>query len=500
MNETLPPLTSFMGNAPQAGAQPLPASGGSSALPPLSSFIAQPAAPTSLAPDPNSVTDSNGNELNPLDTSLGSIAAKSMIDMTNQWKGYYNDAKQNISDAWEGKFNALSGIHVGGDIAGTILAPFGAALNILTGGQGQKAIQGAADHITNNPASVQSLNKINDFFDANPDVKQFFSQDLPNLVNAGLLGGGGEEITPDMADSAAAAPGAITDAASTVKNAITPLKDNDLQTIADTISPKLTAKQIQLAQAQGRILTGESGGLLTSGTPDQILTGDKVADSAFTIKEQIPDAASMKPADLYTALKGRTTDMAQELEPTMQSVQISPEDIDSMKTDLESLQDEQMKNADATEEANVAKRQKQFYERVNAITPDSTLDDLWKERISYDDSVPSNVKNANFQSSDKLQTLKEEWLQNRAILNKVITDSSNGLGEGVAQQFKDMSNMYDAQKNLLTTAKDNLELKAPPSKVIQWMKDHPYITGGIIGGAATATGIPGAALKAISGL
>jgi hypothetical protein len=306
--------------------------------------------------------------------------------------------------------------------------------------------------------------------------------------------------TQVVKDAAGNIVSGVSDAASSAKGLVTGQAKNDLQTIADTISPKLTAKEIKLAESQGRIVTGNQPTLLRGGTPDQILTSDKVTESAFTINKEIPNAAQMSQPDLYTALKARTTDMAQQLEPEMRAVTLKPETIDSMKEDVSALQKSQLENADATEEANVAKRQKQFNARLAKITPQSTLDDVWKERIALDDATPANVKNANSLSDSRLQTKKEEWLQNRSILNNIINDSGSGLGKTSQQAFKDMSNMYDARTNLLSKAKENLDLAGQPSKVIQWMKAHPYITGGIVTGAASATGVPKALLRMATGL
>ena len=107
---------------------------------------------------------------------------------------------------------------------------------------------------------------------------------------------------------------------------------------------------------------------------------------------------------------------------------------------------------------------------------------LWDERISYDRSIPENVKNANELSPISLQNKKEIWLQNREILNKAINDNINGLGGTSEQAFKDMNDMYNAQKNLQTTVK--IDTKGIPSLTSQFLKKHPSIkTGAKILGA-----------------
>lgn len=102
------------------------------------------------------------------------------------------------------------------------------------------------------------------------------------------------------------------------------------------------------------------------------------------------------------------------------------------------------------------------------------MNDLWETRISYDDSIPANVKNANSMSPESLQNKKANWLQNRAILNNAINDVQNGMGETSRKAFSDMSNMYDAKQNLLSKAK--LEVEGKPSKVKQFIEKHPTAT------------------------
>ena len=276
---------------------------------------------------------------------------------------------------------------------------------------------------------------------------------------------------------------------------------NDVQTIADTISPPMSAKEIKLAQSQGRIVKGNEPTLLRGGTPDQILSSDNTTNSAFTINKEIPGAAQMAPADLHVALDARTTEMAQTLQPQMAAVRIQPNTLKSNIEDWNTLKQKQIDNADATEEANVRKIQGQFDTRIKPLlNGDATLDDVWKERISYDNSVPANIKNANSFSDSRLQMKKEMWLQNREILNNIINDPKSGLGATSQQAFKDMKAMYDAKVNLLAKAKSNFEATYQPSKVVQWMKDHPYLTAGAVGTAASATGIPGKILKTVTGL
>ncbi len=309
-------------------------------------------------------------------------------------------------------------------------------------------------------------------------------------IAAGLDVGGAGAITEKVASTV------IPKIASTLSKSVV---NTDLRTIADSISPKLTAKELRLAESQGRIIKGKEPTLFKSGTPDKILTSDKVYNATQTIYREIPDAAKMTEPELYTALDARTIDMAEQLKPQMQAVRVQKPAIQKMKTAWKDIKSKQITAADATEEPNVLKLQKQFESRLNKIDSNSTYDDLWQERIALDDSTPTAVKNANSLSDSRLLSKKEIWLQNRAILNNAINDIESGLGETSRKAFADMSNMYNAKTNLLTKA--NATLEARPAKVLQWIKAHPYKSALIGAGISGAVGgTPRAIIRGVTGL
>jgi len=268
----------------------------------------------------------------------------------------------------------------------------------------------------------------------------------------------------------------------------------EIDTIQNLISPKLTSKEVKLAESQGRLIKGKNPTLLKAGTPDEIIPSDKLIKSSQTIQREIPNASKLKEPELYTALEGRTSDMAVKLKPELQKVSIKPETVQKINTDWDSLKKLQMETAPASEEINVLKRQKKF-ESFLKKSGNKNMNDLWETRKSYDSSVPENVKKATINSPESLQIQKEEWLQNRKVLNDAITDLENGLGETARQPFADMTDMYSAKENLLSKAK--VELTVKPSKLKQWIKDNPwkaalagYGTGKIIE-STTGINIPG---------
>ncbi len=248
--------------------------------------------------------------------------------------------------------------------------------------------------------------------------------------------------------------------------------------ISEMISPKMTAKETKLAQTQGRIYDGKDPTLFKAGTEGKVATSDKVADATRTIMKKIPNAAKMSETELYSAVDESIGKTAKELRPQMEATPIKPETVEKITTDWEGLKKAQIENAPATEELNVAKRQAKF-ENFLKKSKSGNQADLWDTRIEYDNSIPENVKKANINSPESLQIQKEEWLQNRDVLNKAITDTTHGMGNASRQAFSDMTSMYEAKGNLLGKAKVN---DAQLSKVNQFLKDNPK-TAKVLGGA-----------------
>ena len=136
-----------------------------------------------------------------------------------------------------------------------------------------------------------------------------------------------------------------------------------------------------------------------------------------------------------------------------------------------------------------------------APTP-KTLADVWDARIGYDNSIPSNVKNATEASAPQLQFQKEMWLQNRAILNGAINDAATGLGQTSQDAFAKMADMYTAQQNILSKAKINVA--GAPGKGLLGHVGNLFRgkSGDAMAGAAGAAGLYAAdkAVKGVTGI
>lgn len=273
--------------------------------------------------------------------------------------------------------------------------------------------------------------------------------------------------------------------------------DKDTLALQEKIAPKPTVKQARLAERQGRLVKGKNETIFNKSTADTILPSDKEISAVKTIQKNIPGAAKMDEPTLYTALEKKTGEIAENLKPEMQKTPIKPETIDKINSDLKTLQKKQLENADVVYKSNgttapdpnVLKRQQRF-ESFLKESGSENMDDIWNTRKNYDASVPDNVKKANINSPESLQAQRQEWLDNRSILNDAINDTKNGLGETSETAFDEMSDMYAARENILSKAKVNTTIK--PSKLNQFFgSGKGKITKKLIGGALTGIGVGG---------
>lgn len=395
----------------------------------------------------------------------------------------------------EGAFGTISGV------ARTALAPATAVLSPVVKATAPVAIPAVVSYLRmNNPVAGDIYDKLA------PEVQQKLapqlqqiSQQHPNataltgdILNTVLLAfGGGEAEAPVKEalgsalskDSLKAIPGELKSVPSGIKNAVmgspeanaTRRAAANAQKISEMISPDATAKEAKLAQAQGRLYSGKSSTLFKAGTADKIATSPKTFNATQTILKKIPGAGKMAPSDLYNAVEENIGETATKLRPQMEATSIKPQTVEKINSDWQTLKKQQIEDVPATEEANVMKRQGKF-ESILKKSSSGHFGDLWDTRISYDNSIPASVKKANINSPESLQIQKEEWLQNRAILNDAINNSASGLGGKSQQAFSEMSDLYEAKNNLL--AKTKLE-GGQPSKVRQLINKYPKTSAGI---------------------
>lgn len=257
--------------------------------------------------------------------------------------------------------------------------------------------------------------------------------------------------------------------------------------ITDMISPKPTVKEARLAQTQGRFVDGKAPTTFRAGTEDTILPSKKTVSAANTVSENIPGASKMSPSTLYSAIDDSITKKAQFLRPQMEATPIKPQTAEKINSEWDDLKQQQLQdapkvygqNGEIKPDANVINRQQKF-ESLLKKSGSGNHADLWDTRVNYDNSIPDNVKKATIISPESLQAQKEEWLQNRAILNDAINDNVSGMGPVSQKAFSDMSDLYEAKNGLLSQTKVS---GAKMSKFNQFLKDNPKVSAAL-GGAS----------------
>lgn len=313
-------------------------------------------------------------------------------------------------------------------------------------------------------------------------------------------------------------------AKTTVKDIVTNRSTNAIKSkllkIEEKISPATTKKEAQIAQKEGRFISGKEPSLLRGGKEDVILPSDKTIRASETILREIPNAPKLSESQLFGELSNKTKTIAQELKPEMEKIPVSDDTLLNANKKWNELKQKQITEVDATDEINVIKRQKRFEEFLGKIKNNdvqdliqkarngeltqeqfsqqvaerlqkaekANLNNVWDARKAYDDSIPEAVKKATSLSDSKLLQLQQEWLQNREILNSMITDLENGLGDTAKTRFADMRDMYSAKEAILGKTKVT---KGKPSKASQWVKENPVkatIIGTAIGGGVLKKG------------
>lgn len=334
--------------------------------------------------------------------------------------------------------------------------------------------------------------RLNDFITKHPEVGKVLESALRtgegtgNISNAILTAEGTAKSAQKTYDTAKnfvqnTTPGDISTGANkmvqNVRDKFTPQGENDLQKINQMITPKPTVKEARLAETQGRLFKGKSPTFFKEGGPDMIATPEAQANAARTIQKNIPNAANMSETDLYSSLDEKIGEKAQALKPEMQKVPITEDTVQKITDDWNTLKKAQKADAYLPNDVNLNKLQADFEQRLMK-SGNKTMDDLWNTAKAYDASVPENVKKATDLSSESLQYKKDIWLQNRRILKSAINDTGTGLGKTSQDAFKEMTDMYNAQNNLLSKAK--VETANAPSKfsvIKKTIKEHPVVSG-----------------------
>lgn len=370
----------------------------------------------------------------------------------------------------------------------------------------QLRVQGL-DDVANavNQIKTTALNSIDDLGNS---VQQAIST-APSAVPEGAIGATSKFLRTTEREAMAGARGDISAGAQAIKQgvnqtkqAVTGAVDTTLtkgqetlsklfkkkpETLENKISPKLTARETRAAMNEGRVIRGAESKLFGR-DPDTVILSPKGQSAAQTIQRRIPNAAELDDAQLLRTSQSEISKIAQEIAPEMKKVTVGPDQTARGFKLWEELKKQQLKDPEFEAFAGSKRFQSNFQEfldealsRTDTATGKArqarTLDDLWNIRKRYDSSIRDAVKNADGQSSATLQFQKDMWLDNRAILNNIINDAADGLGEKSARAFKDMSDLYWVNNNLAQKAK----IAEEGTKGL-FQKNIVKILGGVIGG------------------
>lgn len=212
MNEILPPLTSFMGSAPQAGAQPAPATGGSPSLPPLSSFMtdpsAQPVTPAITEQKPGfiqSIVQSLASPFLRLGATGADIGAQGLeigadaigegnSDYANELQNSINNVQKNGIDY--GYFGKVTPLGQTGSLAGNLEQDVGTGLEagstVATGATGvPETVTGTAALFGGTSALNSAGAALSEGDDAKDTAYKSFIGGLTGAATGGVFKGAG---------------------------------------------------------------------------------------------------------------------------------------------------------------------------------------------------------------------------------------------------------------------------------------------------------------------
>jgi len=198
--------------------------------------------------------------------------------------------------------------------------------------------------------------------------------------------------------------------------------------------------------------------------PDIVEQSNQVKIASKVIDERIPGASKMDDLTINSNIEKQIGTISKELAPEMKAVELSASKVDEMNGVWDKLKKKQSNKPEFVNNSGSGKVQEgfeTFLDEMRKPFKDSgtgqfrqkTLDDLWDIRQRYDDSISETVKQASNASPEFKQLQKEMWLENRQIMNDVINDTADGLGEVSQKAFSDMTSLYTARQNIIGKVK-----------------------------------------------
>lgn len=239
-------------------------------------------------------------------------------------------------------------------------------------------------------------------------------------------------------------------------------KETDV--IEELISPKITAKETRKIVSEGRVERPKTGKLrekLFGKRPDIITQSDEVKRAAQVIQERIPNASQLDEFALNNKISGEVTSISKELSPQMKAVEVDKATSKKAFDAWGELKKKQALEPEFDAFAGAKRVQSNFERFLEDARKADNLNDYWDIRKRFDQSIKNGVKQATTDSSPSLQIQKDMWLENRAILNDIINDTAEGLGETSQKAFADMSDLYGTRETIRMKAKIATEAGRP---------------------------------------
>lgn len=222
--------------------------------------------------------------------------------------------------------------------------------------------------------------------------------------------------------------------------------------IEEVVSAKGTQRQMEEAIAEWRVKPWATGiRKFLFGSKPQVIDKQSIQNAAGTISREIKNPAYKQPTKLFSQIDDLIETKAKSVAKDLKTLNIWSFTKDKAKT-YKLIQNGIIDN-DAVNKLMTPKEIKSLKTAIDWIKKAKTADDLWTARKALDLATPDSVKRASSISSDILQYRNSLWKQARSEINDLIEASAEKYGkEWVKDIFKTMSELYQAQYNILSKA------------------------------------------------
>ncbi len=369
----------------------------------------------------------------------------------------------------------------------SIGAPFEGA---VVGGfkpETEAAMAFLGEKISNSEDASAIVGKIDEIAKNHPAATDFL---MAALELAGLKGGGkvlkkGGEATigavdkasdafqsglkkygPQFKETLKNAPDAIKKGVDKVKGSIKAPNiiskgSKNLGKAEDLLRPLPTASNLRKAASEGRAVLGEKGFL--KGTKDNIELSPRMKEAAGTLEKYFPKLRKETTASLPIKIESKISEIAAPVRESFKKVEIpgiKKKLIDSWekvknKQLLDHNADKWLKSIHKTFEKDYVDGLFKKFKNPDGTFRKKNLDDLWHGTINFTKRYQKIIQAVENGSTDpKILTQFDAIMQQRKILRDMIDEAAATIEDvNVSLAFKEMSDLYSAQTQLLKNIK-----------------------------------------------